>query len=94
MGSLAGFAEPEPNHLDLCMPKAASRLFKALFATKTPIRLDGYLMPCEVRGYMMFSQTSSAPTWVRIPVARIKELEWLGHSTETGQAVEHVRVTL
>lgn len=94
MGSLAGLMEPVPSHLDLCPPKGPAHFFKALFATKAPVSLDGYLMPCDVQGYMLFSQTCRTPIWVRIPVARIKELEWLGHSTEIGQAVEHVRVTL
>ena len=94
MGSVAGYLEPESKDLDLCMPKTVSRLFRALFATKAPVSLDGYLMPCNVQGYMLFSQTCRTPTWVRIPVARIKELEWLGHNKETGQDVEHVRITL
>lgn len=94
MGSIAGIATVGLNDLDLCTKHPSRSFFRALFAAKAPITLDGYLMPCKVQGYMMFSQSFTAPLWARIPVGRVRELEWLGHGAGDEIGVERVRITL
>ncbi len=94
MGSISGFVELEANPLDLCAAKSARKFFRSLFAVKTPISLDGYLMPSDAPGCMMFSQSCATPMWIRIPASRIRELEWMGHGTNSELNVEHVRLTL
>ncbi len=94
MGTISGFADMATNPLDLCAAKPGRKVIRSFFGAKSAISLDGYLMPCKEQGYMMFSQSCATPMWIQIPVSRIRELEWLGHSTNSGLDVERVRLTL
>lgn len=94
MGGIATAITTEPNELDLRAVRPVRRLFQSIFGVKAPVSLDGYLMPCSVEGYVMFSQSCASPMWVRIPVARVRELVWLGHDSGAEPGLEHVRLTL
>ncbi len=94
MGTFTGFVTTAPQALDLCTPKRSKKFLQSLIGAKKPVALDGYVMPCDVQGFLSFSQSCTTPVWVQIPVSRVRQLEWLGHGTNTELNVERVRLTL
>lgn len=85
---------PGPSDLDLNRKQLSRGLLQSLKGTKTPISLEGYLRHAETNGFMMFSQSCAAASWIRIPVGRIRELEWIGDEMNAGTNVAHVRLIL
>jgi hypothetical protein len=89
-----GKQTPETSDLDLNRYQIARGIFQAWRSAKTPISLEGYLRRAETKGFMMFSQTYIAGSWVRIPVGRVRELEWMGQEMCAGDDFAHVRLII
>ncbi len=94
MSWILGKQRPDPSDLDLNRYQIARGFFQAWRSAKTPISLEGYLRRAETKGFMMFSQTYITASWVRIPIGRVRELEWMGQEMCAGDDFAHVRLII
>ncbi len=94
MGLILALHRPEPSDLDMNRRKTPGSILQSLLPTKAPISLEGYLRRTEMKGFMMFSQSYNATTWIAIPVGRVRELEWMGPEANVSTELARVRLII
>ncbi len=94
MGSNLALHRPDPSNLDLNRRKTPGSILQSILPAKAPISLEGYLRRAETKGFMMFSQSYSAATWIAIPVGRVRELEWMGPEGSVSTELARVRLII